>query len=50
MPDKHLQNLPGQLDEDPDALRIIAQRLKIKGSVTLHDIEVALKQERERKA
>jgi hypothetical protein len=49
MPDKHLQPLPGQLDDNPEALRIIAERLKTKGSVTLHDIEVGLKQEREKK-
>jgi len=49
-PDEHLQNLPGHVDDYPDALRIIAERLKTKGAVTLHDIEVGLKQEREKKA
>jgi DNA-binding ferritin-like protein len=49
MPEKHLERLPDQPEQDRDTLDIIAERLRTKGSVTLRDIDNRLSQQREKK-
>jgi hypothetical protein len=49
MPEERPEFLPEGIHENPEALRIIAERLRIKGAVTLRDLDLRLRHPRERR-